>query len=62
MLFIPINCNEDGKSDWFAIFRSNPWRKFIELLEVCYKDTNIHETADFWLQKAQNVTACHILL
>ena len=25
----------------FAIFRSNPWRQFIEL--HCCKDTNIHE-------------------
>ena len=27
----------------FAISRSNPWRQFIVLLEICYKDTNIHE-------------------
>ena len=50
----------------FAIFRSNPWRQFIELLEICCKDTNIHESvenkiSDFWLHKAQNVRACHIL-
>ena len=55
------------KSDWckFAIFRGNPWRKFIEHLEICYKGTNIHESVvnkipDFWLHKAQNVTACHM--
>ena len=26
-----------------AIFRSNTWRTFVELLEICFKDTNIHE-------------------
>ena len=51
----------------FAIFRSNPCRHFIELLEICSKDTKIHESvenkiSDFWLHKAQNVAACHILL
>ena len=49
----------------FAIFRSNPWRKFIELLKICYKDTIIHKSvvnkiSNFWLHKAQNVRACHI--
>ena len=49
----------------FAIFRSNPWNQFIVLLEICCKDTNIHENVenrifDFWLHKAQNVRACHI--
>ena len=49
----------------FAIFRSNPWCQFIVLLEICYKDTNIHEKvenkiSDFWLRKAQNVRDCHI--
>ena len=44
----------------FAIFRSNPWRQFTELLHICCKDTNIHENvenkiSDFWLHKAQNV-------
>ena len=51
----------------FAIFRSNPWLQFIELLEICCKDTkvtNIHESvvnkiSDFWLHKAQNVRAYH---
>ena len=48
----------------FAIFRCNLWRQFIELLEICCKDINIHESvenkiSDFWLHKAQNVTACH---
>ena len=53
----------------FAIFRCNPssWRQFFELLEICCKDTNIHESvenkiSDFWLHKAQNVKACHIYL
>ena len=51
----------------FAIFRSNPWRQFIVLLEICCKDTNIHENVEnkisyFWLHKAQNVRACHIYL
>ena len=51
----------------FDIFRSNPWRQFIVLLEICCKDTNIHDNVenkifDFWLHKAQNVRACHILL
>ena len=27
----------------FAILRSNPWRQFIELLEICGKDTDIHK-------------------
>ena len=67
MLFIPINGNEDG--NWvcvkFAIFRSNPWRQFIVLLEICCKDTNIHDNVEnkifhFWLHKAQHVRACHI--
>ena len=49
----------------FAIFRSTPWRQFIELLEICCKDTNIHESmnnkiSDFWLHKAQHVRVCHI--
>ena len=40
----------------FAIFRCNPWRQFIELLEICCKDTNIHEVWKtkfpiFWLQQ-----------
>ena len=48
----------------FAIFRSNPWRQFIVLLEICCKDTNIHghvgnKISDFLLHKAQNVRACH---
>ena len=48
----------------FAIFRSNHWRHFIALLEICCKDTNVHEDvenkiSDFWLHKAQN-RACHI--
>ena len=30
----------------FAIFRSNPWRQFIELLEICCKDINIHESVE----------------
>ena len=67
MLFTPINVNEDGKSGWceFVIFRSNPWCQFIELLEICCKVTNIHESVEnkissFWLHKAQNVRACHI--
>ena len=30
----------------FAIFCSNPWRQFIELLEICCKDTNIHESVE----------------
>ena len=30
----------------FAIFRSNPWRQFIELLEIYCKDTNIHESVE----------------
>ena len=43
----------------FAIFRSNPWCQFIVLLEICCKDTNIHENVEnkisaFWLHKAQN--------
>ena len=51
----------------FAIFRSTPWRQFIELLEICCKDTNIHKSVvnkifEFWLHKAQNVRACHIYL
>ena len=50
----------------FAILHSNPWHQFIELLEICCKDTIIHESAenkisDFWLHKAQNVGACQIL-
>ena len=28
----------------FAIFRCNPWRQFIELLEISCKDTNIHQS------------------
>ena len=49
----------------FEIFGSNPWRQFIVLLEICCKDTNIHENvenkiSDFWFHKAQNVRACHI--
>ena len=49
----------------FAIFRGNPWRQFIVLLEICCKDTDIHENvenkiSDFLLHKAQNVRACHI--
>ena len=49
----------------FAIFHSNPWRQFIVLLEICFKNTSIHENvenkiSDFWLHKAQNVRACHI--
>ena len=49
----------------FAIFRSNPWRQLIELLEICCKDTHIHENgenkiSDFWLRKALNVKASHI--
>ena len=48
-----------------AIFHSNPWCQFIELLVICCKDTNIHESvenkiSDFWLHKAQNVRACHV--
>ena len=48
----------------FAIFRSYLWRQFIELLEICYKDTNTHKNvenkiSDFWLHMAQNVRACH---
>ena len=48
----------------FAIFRSNPWRQFSVLLEICCTGTNIHESvenkiSDFWLHKAQNVRACH---
>ena len=47
----------------FSIFRSNPWRQFIVLQEICCKDTNIHENVekknDFCLHKAQNVGACH---
>ena len=48
----------------FSIFRSNPWRQFIVLQEICCKDTNIHENvenkiSDFCLHKAQNVRACH---
>ena len=48
----------------FAIFGINPWRQFIELFEICCKDTNMHEMvenkiSDFWLHKAQNVRACH---
>ena len=47
-----------------AIFRSNPWRQFIVFLEICCKDTNLHENvenkiSDFWLHKAQNVRTCH---
>ena len=39
-----------------AIFRSDHWRQFIVLLEICCKDTNIHENVenkifDFWLHK-----------
>ena len=30
----------------FAIFRSNHWHQFIELLEICCKDTNIHESVE----------------
>ena len=42
----------------FAIFRSNPWRQFIVLLEICCKDTNIHENmenkiSNILLHKAQ---------
>ena len=49
----------------FAVFRSNPRRQVIVLLEICCKDTNIHEIvenkiSDFWLHKAQNVRACNI--
>ena len=49
----------------FAIFRNNPWRQFIVLLEICSKDTYIHKNvknkiSDFWLHKAQNVRDCHI--
>ena len=41
----------------FDIFHSNSWRQFIVLLEICCKDTNIHENvenkiSDFWLRKA----------
>ena len=48
----------------FTIFHSNHWRQFIELLEICCKNTNIHESvenkiSDFWLHKAENVRACH---
>ena len=48
----------------FAFFRSNPWRQSIVLLEICCKDTYIHESvknkiSDFWLNKAQNIRACH---
>ena len=48
MLFIPINGNEEGKSGWceFCYLRSNPWRQFTELLEICCKDTIIHESAE----------------
>ena len=45
----------------FAIFRSNPWRQFIVHLEICCKDTNIHENvenkiSDFWLKMSDPVT------
>ena len=48
----------------FAIFRSYHWHQFIELLEICCKNTNIHESvenkiSDFWLHKVQNVRVCH---
>ena len=48
----------------FAIFRSNPWRQVVVLLEICSKG-NKHENmenkiSDFWLHKAQNVRACHM--
>ena len=51
----------------FAIFHSNPWRLFIMRLEICCTDTNIHESvenkiSDFWLDKVQNVRACHIIM
>ena len=56
---------EDQVGVNFAIFRSNPWRQFIELLKICCKETNIHKNvenniSEFWLRKAQNVRACHI--
>ena len=48
----------------FAVFRSNPWRQVIVLLESCCKNTIIHENvenkiSDFLLHKAQNVRACY---
>ena len=68
MLFTPIYGSEEGKIGlvWILLFfGSNPWRQFIELLEICCKYTNIHESvenkiSDFWLHKAQNIRACHI--
>ena len=51
---------------FFCFFScSNNWLQFIVLLEICCKDTNIHETeenkiSDLWLHKAKNVRACHI--
>ena len=47
----------------FPILCSNPWRQLIVLLEICCKDTNVHENVenkifDVWLHKAQNVRAC----
>ena len=51
----------------FAIFRSNPWRQFVVLLEICCTNTNIHENvehkiSEFWLHKAQNVRNVIILI
>ena len=49
----------------FAIFRSNPWRQFIVLLEICCKDTNIHESVEnkisvfFGSIRLKFVRACH---
>ena len=65
MLFVSINSNENRVGVNFAIFHSNPGCQFIVLLEICCKDTNIHENvenkiSDFLLHKAQNVRACHI--
>ena len=37
---------EDQVGVNFAIFRSNPWRQFIELLKICCKETNIHKSVE----------------
>ena len=62
-----IYSNEDEKSSWceFCYFRSNPWRQFIVLLEICCKDTNVHESVEnkishVLLHKGSKCQSCQV--
>ena len=64
ILFIPTKMkNRVGVN--FAIFRSNPWRQFIVLLEICCKDTNVHESVEnkishVLLHKGSKCQSCQV--